>query len=81
MAVIGKIRERAGLLVGIIGFSIVAFIAGDLLTSGRPFLSGDRTTVGNIGGKKIDVQDFEARVNSNIEKYKISQNKDILILT
>lgn len=78
MAVIGKIRERAGLLVGIVGFSIVAFIAGDILTSGRSFWRGNKTTVGEIGGKDIDVRDFEARVSSNIEKAKLSQGKDNL---
>lgn len=78
MAVIGKIRERAGLLVGIVGFSIVAFIAGDILTSGRSFFGGNKTTVGEIGGKSIDVRDFEGRVEANIEKAKLSQGKDNL---
>lgn len=78
MAVIGKIRERAGLLVGIVGFSIVAFIAGDVLTSGSSFFSGNKTTVGEIGGKDIDVRDFEARVTENLEKAKLSQGKENL---
>jgi peptidyl-prolyl cis-trans isomerase D len=76
MAVIGKIRSKAGLLIGIIGFSLVAFILGDLLTSNRSFIKGDSTTAGSIGGNKISIQDFEARVQQNIEKYKISQGKD-----
>ncbi|MBK7856813.1 MAG: SurA N-terminal domain-containing protein [Bacteroidetes bacterium] len=78
MAVIGKIRERAGLLVGIVGFSIVAFIAGDVLTSGSSFFQGGKTAVGEIGGKEVDVRDFEARVNENIEKAKLSQGKETL---
>ncbi|MFN5325123.1 MAG: SurA N-terminal domain-containing protein, partial [Bacteroidota bacterium] len=43
MAVIGKIRERAGLLIGIVGFSLVAFILGDLLTTNSSFISGQDT--------------------------------------
>jgi peptidyl-prolyl cis-trans isomerase D len=72
MAVIGKIRNRAGLLIGIVGFSLVAFILGDLLTSNRSFLSGDGTDVAVIGGKKISVQEFEARVAQLEENYKIN---------
>jgi len=76
MAIIGKIRNRAGLLIGFIGLSMVAFILGDLLTSNRVFLSGNSTTAGVIDGQKISIQDFEARVQQNIENYKLSQGKD-----
>lgn len=76
MAIIGKIRSKAGLLIGIIGLSLVAFILGDLLTSNRSFIQGNTTTAGVIGGKKISIQDFEAKVQQNIENYKLSQGKD-----
>jgi peptidyl-prolyl cis-trans isomerase D len=72
MAVIGKIRNKAGLLIGIVGFSLVAFILGDLLTSNRSFISGTGTDVGVIAGKKISIQDFEARVAQLEENYKIN---------
>lgn len=52
MAIIGKIRSKAGLLIGIIGLSLVAFILGDLLTSNRSFIQGNTTTAGVIGGKE-----------------------------
>ncbi|MFM7079602.1 MAG: SurA N-terminal domain-containing protein, partial [Bacteroidota bacterium] len=70
MAVIGKIRNRAGLVIGIVGFSLVAFILGDLLTSNSSFLSGQNTDVAIIGGKEIDVRDFETTVEQYIENYK-----------
>jgi peptidyl-prolyl cis-trans isomerase D len=72
MAVIGKIRNRAGLLIGIVGFSLVAFIMGDLLTSNRSFLSGDGTDVAVISGKKFGIQEFEARVAQLEENYKVN---------
>jgi peptidyl-prolyl cis-trans isomerase D len=72
MAVISKIRGRAGLLIGIIGFSLVAFILGDLLSTNQGLFSGDTTTVAVIGGKKINVQDFEAKVQTTIENYKLN---------
>lgn len=70
MAVIGKIRERAGLLIGIVGFSLVAFILGDLLTSNSSFLTGGDTNVAVIGGKEIDVRDFEVTVEEFVANYK-----------
>lgn len=76
MAVIGKIRQRAGLLIGIVGFSLVAFILGDLLTSNSSFLRGTDTTVGIIGGKKFKIQDFEAKVGEMEVNYKLNTNKD-----
>ncbi len=76
MAMISKIRNRAGLLIGIVGFSLVAFVLGDFLTSNRSFLSGNDTSVGVIAGKKTNVQDFEARVQKEIENYKLSNNTD-----
>lgn len=72
MAVIGKIRQRAGLLIGIVGFSLVAFILGDLLTSNRSFLTGSGNELAIIGSKKVDIQEFEALVKQLEENYKIN---------
>lgn len=76
MAVIGKIRQRAGLLIGIIGFSLVLFVLGDLLNSNGKFLHGSDTTVAEIGGKKIKIQDFQERVAKMEENYKTNTNKE-----
>jgi len=77
MAVIGKIRQRAGLLIGLVGFSLAAFILGDLLTSNRSFIGGGNTTdVAIIGNTKISVQDFESLVTQLTENYKINTGTD-----
>lgn len=76
MAVISKIRQRVGLLIGIVGFSLLAFILGDFLTSNSSFLRGTDTTVGVIGGKKFKIQDFESRVSEMEVNYKLNTNKD-----
>ena len=78
MAVIEKLRSKAGLLIGIVAFSLIAFVLGDLLTSNRSFLKGNTSTVGVIGGKKVNIQDFESRVQSEIENYKLNQNKETI---
>ena len=71
MAVIGSIRKRAGLLIGIVGFSLIAFILGDLLTSNKSFISGGGNDVAIIGGTKINIRDFEDRVQKMEENYKM----------
>ncbi len=76
MAVIGKIRQRAGLLIGLVGFSLAAFVLGDLFTSNRSFLGGTDTNVAIIGDKKIDVRDFEALVTELTENYKINTSTE-----
>src|SRR5687768_299365 len=78
MAVIGKIRQRAGLLIGIVGFSLIAFILGDLLTSNRSFLAGSDTSVAEIGGKKVEIQDFESRVKQMEENYKLNTGNETI---
>ncbi|HNQ11690.1 MAG TPA: peptidylprolyl isomerase [Bacteroidia bacterium] len=75
MAIIERIRNRAGLLIGIIGFSILAFVMSDLLTSNRPFLSND-TSVAVVGGDKVNIQDFENRVNKLVFNYKLNSGNE-----
>ncbi len=76
MAVINKIRSRAGLLIGIIGFSLFAFILGDLLHNNRNLFGGNDTSVAVIAGKKINVQDFEAQVQTMVTNYKLNNNAE-----
>ncbi len=63
MAVIGKIRNKMGvLLVVFVGVAILAFILGDLLSSAGYLFSGDRTTVGMMNGKTIKIDEFDLRL-------------------
>jgi len=78
MAVIGSIRNRAGLLIGIVGFSLVAFIMGDLLTSNRSFLSGEGNEVAIIGGTKVNIRDFEERVSILEANYKLNSQTETI---
>lgn len=68
MAVIGKIRERGGLLVGITLVSLALFILGDWL-AGRG--SGRKDQVlGTVNGEEIGMMEFERRVNDEVESYR-----------
>ncbi|MFC2176580.1 peptidylprolyl isomerase, partial [Bacteroidota bacterium] len=53
-----------------IGGAMLAFILGDLLSSGEFLTKGSPTEVGEIAGNTIDGRIFEAKVQETIEAYK-----------
>lgn len=68
MAVIGKIRERSGLLLVIVGGALVLFVVGDFLM-GRSGIRKDQT-LGVVAGEEIGYADFERRVSDEVESYR-----------
>jgi peptidyl-prolyl cis-trans isomerase D len=62
MAVIGKIRNRSGLLIGVIGVAMVLFIGGELLRGNSNLFTQQDTNVGTINGVSISYEEFENRV-------------------
>lgn len=65
MAVLSKIRQRSLLLILVIGFCLLAFIVGDIVSSGG--FQQTSKDVGSINGKDISFEDFRIKV-SNVEK-------------
>ncbi len=61
MATLEKIRSKSALLLIIVGAGLLAFIIGDFFTSGRT-LFGTGTTIAKVDGTKIDIQEFQRRV-------------------
>ena len=61
MATLEKIRSKSVLLLIIVGAALLAFIIGDFFTSGRTFF-GTGTTIAKVGDQKVDVQEFQRRV-------------------
>jgi peptidyl-prolyl cis-trans isomerase D len=67
MAVIGSIRKRSGLLIVLIGISIIGFLLMDATNSQFGVLRGTRDTAGKVNGVKIADRDLNARYNTNRE--------------
>lgn len=59
MAVLQKIREKSGLLIGVIGFCLLAFIVGGLFEGG---ISLSSRNVGSVNGVDIPTQDFQNKM-------------------
>ena len=83
MGTLGKIRNRSGLLLTVIGFAMLAFILGDFMQSKRSSGSGT-LYVGEVLGENIligcaheycDCVTFEKTVNNGITNWK-SQNQN-----
>lgn len=75
MSILEKIRTKSGLLVGIIAIALLIFILESALDSGNRFFSGNKTRVGEIGGKDISISDFEAKVDEAAENEKARSGK------
>lgn len=58
MAIIGKIRQRSGLVIALIGVALLAFVLTDALNSKFGFSGGRDNIIGVIGGKDITYEEF-----------------------
>lgn len=68
MAILGKIRQRSGLLLVVIALALFAFILGDLFNGGT--FNMDTTNVGSVNGKDIPVESFRQKVDQTIQQQK-----------
>jgi len=63
MGLMTFLRNRAGLIVTVIGIAIVAFLLGDVVRTGAPFWASSQNQVGSINGETISYNDFNAQVD------------------
>jgi peptidyl-prolyl cis-trans isomerase D len=66
MGLMTFLRNRAGyILIGFIGFAIVAFLLGDAINVGKPFWAESQKVVGSVDGEDIDIEDFGKKVEQS----------------
>ena len=78
MAVIGKIRSWGPVLATVIGLALFAFIAEEMFRSCEATNNEKRQQVGEVLGKKVSVQDFQAMVDEYQEVIKMTQGRESL---
>ncbi|MEQ9424443.1 MAG: SurA N-terminal domain-containing protein [Cyclobacteriaceae bacterium] len=72
MALINTLRNKMGkIVVAVIAFSILAFIAGDLLGPNSVLLGGNQTNVGEINGQTISLQEYQFKIDEMARNYAI----------
>ncbi len=67
MAIIGKIRQRSGLLLVIIGLALAAFVLGDLVKNIGKATNFDQSRIALINDEKVATQDFTQRVSEQAD--------------
>lgn len=78
MAVLGKIRNKGVILIGVIGFALFAFIAEEFFRSCDAVSNERRAQVGEVLGNKVNVQDFQKLVDEYTNVIKMTQGRDNL---
>ncbi|HXD92481.1 MAG TPA: SurA N-terminal domain-containing protein [Bacteroidia bacterium] len=75
MSVLERIRNKTGLLVGIIAVALIIFVLEGALNSGRSLFGTNERTVGTIAGKNIDYNEFQAKLSAAIQAYEQNGQK------
>ncbi len=70
MAIIGKIREKSGLLVGIVGLALLAFVLGDYQSMFGN--SEGKYGIGLVYGDKVNVDNYSS-LSSRVQEQERSQ--------
>ncbi len=77
MTLINKIRERTGLMIGIIAVALGLFVLGDLFSSGGSAIFQDNSRiVGEIGGEEITLEEFTAEYERIRTNYAMSTGQN-----
>ncbi|MGL4630275.1 MAG: peptidylprolyl isomerase [Leadbetterella sp.] len=70
MAIVNKIRERSGIVVGVVAIALILFMLGqDTLTGKFGNLFGNDNTIGKIGSKNISYEEFTNLFNIQKANY------------
>jgi peptidyl-prolyl cis-trans isomerase D len=71
MGIMNFLRNRAGIIIiGAIGFAIVAFLVSDAISMGKPFLAANQNVVGQVAGESINITDFNTKLDQNTNNFK-----------
>ena len=69
MATLQKIRNRAGLLIIVVGVALLAFIIGDGLRSGSSLLQDNKMVALKIDGEKVKYDEYQQLLTQRTEPY------------
>ncbi len=77
MGLINKIRERSGLAVGLVALGLGFFMVGsDILGPNSVLLGNNKTDVGEIDGRLIDVKEYQKEIDQIKYKYTLQYRRN-----
>ncbi|HHP7242187.1 MAG TPA: SurA N-terminal domain-containing protein [Cyclobacteriaceae bacterium] len=77
MALINKIREKTGLLVGVVAFGLILFlVGGDILGPNSVLLGSNSTEIGEIAGEEVELKDFQEKVDELSYNFALNSGKN-----
>ena len=62
MAILGKIQQKSGVLIGIIALALFAFIIQGLIKNSSSIGRGSRNVIAEVGDRKIETSEFQQKV-------------------
>jgi peptidyl-prolyl cis-trans isomerase D len=74
MATLQKIRNRAGLLVGVVGIALLAFVIGDGLRNGATFWQQSKDKVLSVNGETVNTKEFSQQLGEVEAIYALQMN-------
>src|SRR5512145_2532918 len=76
MAILERLRVRAGLLLAIvIGMALLAFVLSDLLDSGGSLFTRSKYEIAEISGKSVPYTDYEMKVRELEDMQKLQSGQ------
>ncbi|HEY8401493.1 MAG TPA: SurA N-terminal domain-containing protein [Cytophagaceae bacterium] len=77
MAIINKINEKSGLVVGVIAVGLILFIVGGELMGPNSFFNSQNNEVGEIAGVDISQQEYQNMLQQKEFEYQIQYDQSI----
>jgi peptidyl-prolyl cis-trans isomerase D len=78
MSTLERLRKRSGLLVGIVGVALLAFVLTGLFEKNGSIFGNSDKVVGEIAGKSIEINVFKNKVDEAVDNQKRSSKKSSL---
>lgn len=73
MASLSTLRNKGGILLAVvIGIALIAFVLGDLLTSGSTLMNSSQMNVGTINGEKVSTMEYSQLIDELTEVQRIT---------
>lgn len=77
MVTLNTLRNKGGVLLAIvIGVALLAFVLGDMLTSGSTLMNSSKMNVGVIGGEKVSTLEYAQTIDELTEVQRITTGRE-----